>query len=146
MKPNKSTPSQANSKPTPKSGIMDIAPYVGGKSKAKPGVKVVKLSSNETPLGASPFALKAFTEAGAYLHRYPDGNAQVLREAISEVEKLPLDNLVCSAGSDELIAFLVNGYTTAGDEVLYSQYGFLMYKIYTQAAGATPVAAPEKSH
>ena len=131
-------------RPVANAGITDIAPYVGGKSKAKPGVRVVKLSSNETPLGPSPAALKAYLEAGATLHRYPDGNALALREAIAEVQKLPIDRLVCGAGSDELIAFLINAYTSPGDEVLYSQYGFLMYKIYAQAAGATPVAAPAK--
>jgi histidinol-phosphate aminotransferase len=142
--------SQANSKPQPKPGVMGIAPYVGGQSKlpngakARPGARVVKLSSNETPLGASPQAQKAFKECADHLHRYPDGNATVLRDAIAQVEKLPADRIVCGAGSDELIGLLVNGFAGAGDEVLYSQYGFLMYKIYAQAAGATPVAAPEK--
>ncbi len=146
MKANHSKPhSPANNKPAPKAGIMGIAPYVGGKSKAKAGVRVVKLSSNETPLGASPLAVKAFTDSAAHLHRYPDGTALALREALAEVHKLPVERIVCGAGSDELIAFLVNGYTGEGDEVLYSEYGFLMYKIYTQAAGATPVTAPEKN-
>ena len=145
MKPNPSNPhSQASNKPTAKAGIMDIAPYVGGKSKANAGVRVVKLSSNETPLGASPLAKKAYLECVESLHRYPDGNAAQLREALAEVHALPVDRLICGSGSDELIGLLVHGFAGAGDEVLYSQYGFLMYKIYTQAAGATPVIAPEK--
>ena len=139
-----SMPHPAN-KPTPKAGILDIAPYVGGKSKAKPGVKVVKLSSNETPLGASPLAVKAYTDGATTLHRYPDGNAALLREAIAEVYKIPVERIVCGAGSDELIAFLIHAYAGPGDEVLYSEYGFLMYKIYAQGAGATPVTAPEKN-
>lgn len=124
---------------------MDIAPYVGGKSKAKAGVRVVKLSSNETPLGASPLAKKALLECSGSLHRYPDGSATQLREALAQVHKLPAEQLICGAGSDELIGLLVNAYASEGDEVLYSEYGFLMYKIYTQAAGATPVTAPEKN-
>lgn len=133
------------STPKPKSSILSIAPYVGGKSKARPGVRVVKLSSNETPLGASQEALKAFMESASSLHRYPDGNATVLREAIGEVYNIPPERIVCGAGSDELIAFLIHAYTEPGDEVLYSQHGFLMYKIYAQGAGAVPVTAPEKN-
>lgn len=131
--------------PTPKPGIMNIAPYVGGKSKAKPGVRVVKLSSNENPLGPSPAGAKAYAELAAQLHRYPDGTCAALREAIAEVKNLPIDQLICGAGSDELIGLLVHAYAGAGDEVLYSQHGFLMYKIYAQGAGATPVTAPEKN-
>lgn len=135
-------------KPVPKAGILDIAPYVGGHSKvkgAKGTLKVVKLSSNETPLGPSPAAAKAFADVAATLHRYPDGSALPLREAISEVHKIPVERIVCGAGSDELIGLLVHGYAGPGDEVLYSEHGFLMYKIYALAAGATPVTAPEKN-
>lgn len=131
-------------KPTPNSGISDIAPYVGGKSTAKPGVKVIKLSSNETPLGASPEAIAAYLEAAKTLHRYPDGSAQKLREAIGEVYNLPAEQIICGAGSDELIGLLVHAYVSAGDEVLISQHGFLMYKIYAQSVGAKVVSAPEK--
>jgi len=130
--------------PKPKPGIMDIAPYVGGKSKAKPGVRVVKLSSNETPLGPSPVALQAFAESAATLHRYPDGASAMLREAIGKVYDIPPDRIICGAGSDELIGLLVHAYAGPGDEVLYSEHGFLMYKIYAQSFGATPVTAPEK--
>jgi histidinol-phosphate aminotransferase len=131
--------------PKPKPGILDIAPYVGGKSKSKPGVRVVKLSSNETPLGPSPKAIAAFSEAASALHRYPDGAHTLLREAIAEVYKLPADQIVCGCGSDELIGLLIHAYAGAGDEVLYSEHGFLMYKIYAQSFGATPVTAPEKN-
>lgn len=132
-------------KPTPKPGIMDIAPYVGGKSKAAPGVRVVKLSSNETPLGPSPKAKEAYLKAAETLHRYPDGNATKLREAIAEATGLPADRIVCGAGSDELIGLLVHAYAGAGDEVLISEHGFLMYKIYAQSNGATTISAKEKN-
>lgn len=131
--------------PTPKSGILEIAPYIGGKSTAKAGVKVVKLSSNETPLGASPLAQKAYMETAPILHRYPDGNAVKLREAIANVYNLPAEQIVCGAGSDELIGLLVHGYVAAGDEVVISQHGFLMYKIYAQSVGASVIVAAEKN-
>lgn len=133
------------SKPTAKAGIMDIAPYVGGKSKAAEGVRVVKLSSNETPLGPSPKAKAAFIREAENLHRYPDGNATALREAIADVLQLPAAQIVCGAGSDELIGLLVHGYVDPGDEVVISQHGFLMYQIYAQAVGAKAVFAPEKN-
>lgn len=132
-------------RPTPKAGILDIAPYVGGKSTAKSGVKVVKLSSNETPLGASPAAISAYNEAVHTLHRYPDGAATKLREAIGEVYNLPPEQLICGAGSDELIGLLVHAYVGTGDEVLISQHGFLMYKIYAQSVGAKVISASEKN-
>lgn len=141
MQPNNPMPSL----PAPKPGVLDIAPYVGGKSRAKPGVKVAKLSSNENPLGPSPKAREAFIAAADSLHRYPDGHANILREAIAGAHKLPVENIVCGAGSDELIGLLIHAYAGQGDEVLYSEHGFLMYKIYAQGFGATPVTAPEKN-
>jgi len=131
--------------PVPKPGILDIAPYVGGKSKAAEGVRVVKLSSNETPLGPSPKVKAAYIKAAESLHRYPDGNAAKLREAIAEVTQLPAGQIVCGAGSDELIGLLVHAYAGVGDEVLISEHGFLMYKIYAQSNGATVIAAKEKN-
>ena len=141
----KSTPSTTPGNPTPRPGIMDIAPYVGGKSEGKPGVRVVKLSSNETPLGPSPLATKAYETAAASLHRYPEGSALRLREAIGEIYKLPPEKLICGAGSDELIGLLIHAYAGIGDEILMSQHGFLMYRIYAQSFGVTTVAAPEKN-
>ena len=132
-------------KPTPNSGILDIAPYVGGKSTAGAGVRVVKLSSNETPLGASPAAITAYKEAATTLHRYPDGSATKLREVIGEVYHLPPEQIICGAGSDELIGLLVHAYVSAGDEILISEHGFLMYKIYAQSVGAKVISAPEKN-
>ncbi|MDX2112277.1 MAG: histidinol-phosphate transaminase [Alphaproteobacteria bacterium] len=130
---------------SPKPGILDIAPYVGGKSSTRPGVKTIKLSSNENPLGASPLAASAYSAAAATLHRYPDGSAAKLREAIKHVHGLPAENLICGAGSDELIGLLIHAYAGVGDEVLMSRHGFLMYQIYAQGFGASVVMAPEKN-
>lgn len=127
----------------PKSAILTINPYKPGLSKAK-GDRVIKLSSNETPLGASPKAIEAYIEAATALFRYPDGGATILREAIASVYGFDSNRIICGAGSDELIACLCNAYAGPGDEVLYTQYGFLMYPIYAKIAGATPVTATEK--
>ncbi len=131
--------------PTPKPGILDISPYVGGKSKADGVARVIKLSSNENPWGPSPKAIAAFQALSSELHRYPDGGHAALRDAIASAQHLPASQIICGAGSDELIGLLVHAYAGHGDEVLYSSHGFLMYKIYTLANGATPVTAPEKN-
>ena len=69
-------------RPAPRPGVLDIAAYVPGRSRAVPGVKLHKLSSNETPLGPSPAAVEAYQRVGGDLERYPDGAATELREAI----------------------------------------------------------------
>ncbi len=130
--------------PTPKPGISDISPYVGGKSKADGATRVIKLSSNENPWGPSPKAIAAYKAEAEHINRYPDGGHAQLREAIGASQKLPAEQIICGAGSDELLGMLVHAYAGHGDEVLYTQHGFLMYKIYTLSNGATPVAAPEK--
>ena len=128
--------------PAPKPGILRISPYTPGKS-GKSTARTIKLSSNENPYGPSPKAIAAYEEAIKKLNRYPDANATELREAIAEVHGIDAAKIVCGAGSDELIGLLVNAYAGPGDEVLYCEHGFLMYKIYTLGAGATPVEAPE---
>lgn len=131
--------------PKPQPGILDIAPYKGGEA-AVPGVtKVHKLSSNETPMGPSPKGMAAFQKLAGELHRYPDGNVEILRNALAKHYGVPAENLVCSNGSDEMISLICAAYVGPGDEVVYSQYGFMMYPIATMARGATPVVAAEKN-
>lgn len=144
--PQQQTQSKSHvNKPKPNPSILQISPYVGGKSAAAPGVKVVKLSSNETPLGPSKHAIEAYKNAVENLHRYPDGSAQELRDAIAQTYNLPAKNIACGNGSDELIGLLVQAYAGEGDEVLISEHGFLMYEIYAKSHGADIVKAPEKN-
>ncbi len=129
--------------PVPQPGIMTISPYVGGKSKAGENQKVAKLSSNESPLGPSPKAVAAMEAVLTDAHRYPEGGSQLLIAAIAEMNKLDEARIVCGNGSDELISLLNTAYVGSGDEVLFTEHGFLMYAISATAAGATPVKAPE---
>ena len=132
-----------NSGPQPKDSIMTISAYVGGEHKAPSANRVIKLSSNEGPFGPSPKASAAFAALADKLHIYPDGGAHQVREAIAETQNLPIEQIVCSAGSDELIALLVLAYAGPGDEILHTEHGFLMYAISAKAVGATPVSVPE---
>ena len=131
------------SQPQPQAGILDIVPYKGGESKVAGVNRIVKLSSNESPLGPSPKAIAAYRELAERLHRYPDGASTELRRAIGAAHGLDPERIVCGNGSDDLIGLLAQAYAGQGDEVLYSAHGFLMYPISARAQGARPVAAPE---
>lgn len=128
----------------PRPGIMDIAPYIGGQSK-DPSFKG-KLSSNESALGTSPAAVAAYKEAATHLHRYPDGGSIALRDALAAQHNLDASRIVCVSGSDDLLVMICRAYAGPGDEVLYSENGFLMYPISALSVGATPVTAPEDNY
>ena len=133
-------------RPTPRPGVLDIAPYVPGKSSAPGVARVIKLSSNESPLGPSPKAVAAYETAAAKLEDYPDGAVTELRSAIGRVFGLDPARIVCGAGSDDLLNLLAHAYLQDGDEVIYSAHGFLMYPIYALGHGAKPIAVPEKNY
>ena len=133
-------------RPQPRPGVLSIKAYVPGKSHAPGVAKVHKLSSNETPLGASPQAVQAYLAEGQRLHDYPDGAATALREAIGRAYGLDPDRIVCGAGSDDLLNLIARAYLKDGDEAIHTTHGFLVYPIATLGAGATPVVAPEKNY
>src|SRR5919112_2595713 len=133
-----------SARPQPRPGVMQIDAYVPGKSKAAGVAKVYKLSSNETPLGPSPKALEAVRNAG-HLELYPDGAASRLREAIAARYGLDPNRIICGSGSDELLALITHAYVGPGDEGIFTEHGFLVYRIAILAAGGTPVVAPEKN-
>ncbi len=134
-----------SSGPRPRSGILDISPYVGGKASLGADREVIKLSSNESAIGPSPKAIEAYKRSAVELSRYPDGGAAKLRAMLGLRFNLSPEALVCGAGSDELISLLTRAYAGPGDEIVYSQHGFLMYRLSALAAGAHPVAAPEEN-
>jgi histidinol-phosphate aminotransferase len=134
----------AADRPQPKPGVMEIAAYVPGKDKAPGAVKVHKLSSNETPLGPSPKAVEAFRGIASHLELYPDGQASELKAAIAEVHGLNAANILCGNGSDELLGLLAHTYLGPSDEAIFTEHGFLVYKIQILAAGALPVMVNER--
>jgi len=133
-------------RPQPRPGVLDIAPYIPGKSTAPGVAKVFKLSSNESPLGPSPKAIAAYRAVGEHLEDYPDGSVSELREAIGAVFGLDPARIVCGAGSDDLLNLLARAYLTDGDEAIHATHGFLVYPIATLAAGAKPIVAPETNY
>jgi len=134
------------SRPQPRPGVLDIAPYVPGKSSAPGVAKVFKLSSNETPLGPSPKAIEAYRAVGAHLEDYPDGAAGDLREAIGAAFGLDPARIICGAGSDDLLNLIARTYLADGDEAIHTTHGFLVYPIATRGTGAKPVVAAEMDY
>ncbi len=133
-------------RPVPRPGILDIAPYVPGKSGVPGLARVFKLSSNETPLGPSPRALAAYAKAAEKLALYPEGTSRELREAIGKAHGLDPARIVCGAGSDELLNLLAHAFVGPGDEGIFTEHGFLVYKIVIVGRGGTPVVVPETSY
>ncbi len=132
--------------PKPLAGILDVSPYVGG-IHSLPGIeKPVVLSANESPLGPSKHAIRAYVEAAGEMHRYPEGGSIELRHAIAERFGCNVDRIVCGTGSDELLSLLIKSYAGPGCEVVHSRHGFLMYSIAARVVGATPVSVPEANY
>ncbi|ETR77074.1 histidinol-phosphate aminotransferase [Afipia sp. P52-10] len=132
------------SRPMPRPGVLDIAPYVPGKSEAPGVAKVYKLSANETPLGPSPKAIAAYRDCAAHLEDYPEGSSRVLREAIGKGFGLDPDRIICGAGSDELLNLLAHTYLGPGDEAIMTDHCFLVYPIATMANGGKSIVVPVK--
>jgi histidinol-phosphate aminotransferase len=134
------------SRPVPRPGVMAIDPYVPGKSAAPGSGRTFKLSANETPLGASPRAIAALRAAADDIQLYPEGSSRLLRTAIGAAHGLDPSRIIVGAGSDEILEMLALAFIGPGDEGLYTQYGFLEYRIVTLTAGGTPVVAPETNY
>lgn len=132
--------------PVPRPGALEIEPYVPGSSRAPRAPRTVKLSSNESALGASPEAVAAYEGVAASLHRYPDAAAADLRAALATEHRVNAAQIVCGDGSDELLHLLALGYAGPGDDVLYSEYGFVVYPMVAHAVGARPRAVPERDY
>ncbi len=129
-------------RPRPKAGILDIEPYVGGKSKIDGVAEPVKLSSNENILGSSPLARQAFEETAGRLHLYPDGKANAVRDAVATEFDLEPERLIFGCGSDEVFTLIAQTYCEPGDNVVQGQYGFLAYRIAGRGAQAEVRFAP----
>jgi len=128
----------------PRQGILNITPYKAGDSTVAGVDRIIKLASNESPMGPSPHAVEAIKVAlDSGLNLYPDPACTALRAAIGSVHDLDPARIICSNGSEELLHLLAKGYAKDGDEIIFSQYGFLAYPIATHAVGATPVIVDE---
>ncbi|TSA58422.1 MAG: histidinol-phosphate transaminase [Methylophilaceae bacterium] len=132
--------------------IRSIAPYVGGKPISdlarEMGLdpnQIVKLASNENPLGVSPNAHMAMMDAIDDIARYPDGNSVELRQAVSEKFKVAPEQLVFGNGSNDILELAARAFLAPNDEVVYSQHAFAVYGLVTQAMGAKGVTVKARN-
>ncbi|VAX03415.1 hypothetical protein MNBD_ALPHA03-1037 [hydrothermal vent metagenome] len=131
----------------PRNGILNIIPYKAGDAKIEGFDRVIKLASNESPMGPSPKAVTAAKKAiDSGLQLYPDPSCSALRAAIGQAHGLNPEQIICSNGSEELLHLLAKAYATDDDEIIYCQYGFIAYPITIHAVGATPVMVQEKDY
>jgi histidinol-phosphate aminotransferase len=127
--------------------IASLSPYVPGKPieelQRELGLsRVVKLASNENPLGPSPKAMAALAGAETTLHRYPDGGAYRLRQAIADRWKVAMDQVILGNGSDEILGLLARAFLAPGDEAVMADCTFVIYKMEVTAAHGKPVVVP----
>ncbi len=133
--------------------LRDLAVYEPGKpieeTARELGIDprdIVKLASNENPLGPSPQAIAAVRDAISNAQLYPDGGAFYLREALAARLGLQRANIIMGSGSNEVIEFLGHGFLRAGDEVITSQYAFIVYKLIATLFGARTIETPSPDY
>jgi histidinol-phosphate aminotransferase len=129
--------------------LNQVEPYVPGLTSREaaeryqiPPEKLIKLSSNENPLGPPPLAVQGSKMMLDELHRYPDSKALALRQKIAEAEGLALENVIVGAGSSEIMSFIVRAFSRPGDEVVSMDPSFSVYSELAVADGRRPVTIP----
>lgn len=132
--------------------IRAIAPYQPGKPISELAremdldeASIVKLASNENPLGMGPQAQAALQAAVADLARYPDGNGFALKQALASRFKVAPQQVILGNGSNDVLELVARTFLGAGDEAIYSEFAFAVYPLVTQVTGATGVEVPAKA-
>ncbi len=126
--------------------VRDIAPYVGGRPISEVArefgldeAKIVKLASNENPLGMPESAKKAMAQAAEDLARYPDSNGFELKNVLAKKYAVPFEWITLGNGSNDILELTARAVAHEGDEIVFSQHAFAVYPLATQAVGATAV-------
>jgi histidinol-phosphate aminotransferase len=130
--------------------LNDIVSYIPGKPiedvARELGLKpeqIIKLASNENPLGPSPKAVAAMQEALLKAHYYPDGGGYHLRTAIAQHFQLTLENVMLGNGSNEIIEFLGHAFLQPGDNIIVADHAFVIYKLMAHLFGAKAIEVPD---
>lgn len=133
--------------------LRDLVPYEPGKPieevARERGLKpedIIKLASNENPLGPSPKALAAMAEACKETHIYPDGGSYKLRNAIASKFGLDMSNVILGCGSNEVIEFIGHAFLKEGDNVITAEHAFLVYKLMAKVFGAETIEVPDPGY
>ncbi len=129
--------------PQPHPSILKISPYVGGDITPSGMIRRIALASNESALGTSPLVSAIIQQMSGQIHLYPNGGARALKEAIAQAYHLKSDQILTGTGSEELLHLIAKAYAGPGSEIIYPQYGFMVYSIATLCVGAEPVIVPQ---
>ncbi|MDQ0624032.1 histidinol-phosphate transaminase [Paraburkholderia sp. SIMBA_055] len=129
--------------------VRAIAPYIAGKPISEVArefgldeAKIVKLASNENPLGMPESAQRAMAQAASELGRYPDANAFELKTALSERYGVPSDWITLGNGSNDILEIAAHAFVEKGQAIIYAQYSFAVYALATQGLGARAIVVP----
>lgn len=132
--------------------VRAIAPYQAGKPISEVArefgldeAAIIKLASNENPLGMPASAAAAIQQEIAELGRYPDANGFALKAAISEKYDVPMDWITLGNGSNDILEIAAHAFVQPGQSVVFAQYSFLVYALATQAVGARAIEVPAKN-
>ena len=131
----------------PKPSIDTIQPYQGGKPieevQREFGITdIIKLASNENPLGPSPLATQAIAESATQVHLYPDGNAYYLKRDLAQHIGISEEHLILGNGSNDVLQLIAEAYVAPEDEVIYAAGAFIVYSLVTKLCSATAVVVP----
>ncbi len=131
----------------PKPSIDTIQPYQGGKPieevQRELGITdIIKLASNENPLGPSPLAVQAIAESATQVHLYPDGNAYYLKRDLAQHLGISPESLILGNGSNDVLQLVAEAYLAPDDEVIYAAGAFVVYSLVTKLCSATAVVVP----
>ena len=132
-------------------GVQQLIPYKAGKPieelERELGItRIIKLASNENPLGPGKKALAAIQAALPALALYPDGSGFMLKQALAEKYAVDVSQITLGNGSNEILELVARAFLTPEHEVVFSQHAFAVYPIVTQAVGATAVVVPALSY
>ena len=130
-------------------GVQKLRPYEPGKPvdelERELGITgIIKLASNENPLGPSARVVEALNAQMAELARYPDGNAFQLKHALAVVHRVDANQITIGNGSNDILELIARAFVSTDNEILFSEHAFAVYPIVTQAVGATAVVVPAK--
>ena len=131
----------------PKPSIETIQPYQGGRPieevQRELGITdIIKLASNENPLGPSPLALQAIIKSAEQVHLYPDGNAYYLKNDLAQHLGISTEQLILGNGSNDVLQLVAEAYVAPDDEVIYAAGAFVVYSLVTKLCSATAVVVP----
>jgi len=129
----------------PKAKTLNVEKYIAGLSSYKQKFTKIKLSANESALGPSPKAVKEYIKASSTFKRYPDSDGTILRKAIAKKFKLDQSRIILGNGSDQVLELICKGFLNKNDEVVMSQYSFIIYRIYSKLNFAKVVYARDNN-